>query len=45
MGTVRGYGAESAESPIAPLTFTRREPGPTDVEVQILYCGICHTDV
>jgi alcohol dehydrogenase (NADP+) len=45
MGEVVGYAARSAESPLSPLTFQRREIGPADIEVDILYCGICHTDL
>ena len=41
----RGYAAQSATSPLTPFTFDRREPGPHDVEIDILYCGICHTDL
>ena len=39
------YGATAAGSPLAPLTIERREPGPFDVAIDILYCGICHSDV
>ena len=40
-----GYGAESAESPLAPFSFARREPLPQDVQIEILYCGVCHSDL
>jgi uncharacterized zinc-type alcohol dehydrogenase-like protein len=39
------YGVQSATSPVAPLTIDRREPLPNDLEIEILYCGICHTDI
>lgn len=39
------YAARDAESPLAPFTFERREPGPRDVRIDILYCGICHSDL
>jgi uncharacterized zinc-type alcohol dehydrogenase-like protein len=39
------YAATSATSPIAPFTIHRREPGPHDVLIDILYCGICHSDI
>jgi uncharacterized zinc-type alcohol dehydrogenase-like protein len=41
----RGYAAQSATSPLTPFDFERREPGPHDVQIEILYCGICHTDL
>ncbi|WP_213773755.1 NAD(P)-dependent alcohol dehydrogenase [Bradyrhizobium sp. dw_78] len=42
---VRGYAAKDAASALAPFTFERREPGPRDVQIEILYCGICHSDL
>jgi uncharacterized zinc-type alcohol dehydrogenase-like protein len=42
---VRGYAAQSAQSSIAPFRFERRNPGPHDVQIDILYCGICHSDL
>jgi alcohol dehydrogenase (NADP+) len=42
---VAAYGAESATSPLVPLIIERREIGPRDVRIEILYCGVCHTDV
>jgi uncharacterized zinc-type alcohol dehydrogenase-like protein len=39
------YAAQSATSPIAPFTIERREPGAHDVAIEILYCGICHSDI
>ena len=40
-----GYGAESAQSALAPFSFARREPLPQDVQLEILYCGVCHSDL
>ena len=40
-----GYGAQSAGSKLAPFSFTRREPLPQDVQLEILYCGVCHSDL
>ncbi len=40
-----GYAAHSADTPFAPFTFDRREPGPTDVAIDILFCGVCHSDL
>jgi uncharacterized zinc-type alcohol dehydrogenase-like protein len=45
MTKTRGYAAQSATSPLTPFDFERREPGPHDVQIEILYCGICHTDL
>jgi uncharacterized zinc-type alcohol dehydrogenase-like protein len=39
------YGATMPKSPLAPLAIERREPGPNDVLIDVLYCGICHSDV
>lgn len=41
----RGYAALTPKTPLAPFDFERREPGATDVQIEILYCGICHTDL
>lgn len=40
-----GYAAEDAKSPLAPFTFSRRDTGPTDVRIDILFCGVCHSDL
>ena len=40
-----GYAATSTTSPLAPFSFERREPGPSDVQIEILYCGVCHSDL
>ena len=42
---VKGYGATSAEAAVAPITFERREVGPHDVKIDIMYCGVCHSDI
>ncbi len=39
------YAALSAQSPLAPHTIERREPGPHEVLIDILYCGVCHSDI
>lgn len=39
------YAAESSQSPLAPYTIHRREPGPHDVLIDIFYCGVCHSDI
>lgn len=45
MSKAIGYAAQSAQSPPAPFSFQRREPGPLDVAIEILYCGVCHSDL
>jgi uncharacterized zinc-type alcohol dehydrogenase-like protein len=45
MPSSKGYAAQSAQSPLAPHSFTRRDPGPTEVTIDILYCGVCHSDL
>ncbi len=40
-----GYAAQSATAPLDPFAFERREPGPGDVQIEILYCGVCHSDL
>lgn len=43
--TVHGYAALEREGPIAPWDFEQREPRPDDVAFDVLFCGICHTDL
>lgn len=43
--SVSAYGAASATSPLMPMQIKRRAPGPNDVVLDILYAGICHSDV
>ena len=45
MPATKAYGAESASTPIVPLTIERREPKPHDVQLEIKYCGVCHSDL
>lgn len=42
---VKGYAAPKAKIPLAPFKFERREVGPHDVQIEILYCGVCHSDI
>jgi alcohol dehydrogenase (NADP+) len=42
---IKAYGTEAAESPLKLLTIQRRDVMPHDVEIEILYCGICHSDL
>ncbi|MGH7536320.1 MAG: NAD(P)-dependent alcohol dehydrogenase [Gemmatimonadales bacterium] len=41
----RGYAALGPTAPLAPFRFERRVPGPRDVQIEILYCGVCHSDI
>ncbi len=43
--TAKAYAAASAMSGMAPLSIARRAPGPRDVQIEILYCGVCHSDL
>ncbi len=40
-----GYAAREARGSLTPFTFQRRDPGPRDILMDILYCGICHSDI
>jgi uncharacterized zinc-type alcohol dehydrogenase-like protein len=42
---VHGYGAVNPQAPVAPIDFERRDVGPKDVKIDILYCGVCHSDI
>ena len=42
---VPAYGARAAKAPLVGLTIERRDPGPHDLDIGILYCGICHSDL
>ncbi len=42
---ISAYGTDSPEANLKPLTIQRREVTPTDVEIDILYCGVCHSDL
>jgi uncharacterized zinc-type alcohol dehydrogenase-like protein len=41
----KAYAAQSATSPLGPFEIDRRAPGPEDVQIEILYCGVCHSDL
>ena len=40
-----GFAAPDSRSPLAPWGFERRDPGARDVRIQILFCGVCHSDL
>ncbi|MCY0968851.1 NAD(P)-dependent alcohol dehydrogenase [Chryseobacterium wangxinyae] len=43
--SVKAYGTESKEADLKEMNIERREPTPNDVEIEILYCGVCHSDL
>lgn len=43
--TVSAYGAHAGDKPLEPMQIARREPGPSDVQIEIAYCGVCHSDL
>src|SRR3569623_419003 len=40
-----GFGTSSADKPLGPLHFERRDPRLNDVQINILFCGVCHSDL
>jgi alcohol dehydrogenase (NADP+) len=45
MTKTKSYAALDAASPLVPFEIQRRDPGPEDVQIEILYCGVCHSDL
>ncbi|WP_108803378.1 NAD(P)-dependent alcohol dehydrogenase [Xanthomonas fragariae] len=45
MSKAYAYAAQIADQPLAPFVFERRQPGPNDVQIDIAYCGVCHSDL
>lgn len=45
MYEAKAYSAAGAKSPLAPISVQRRDPGDNDVKIDILFCGICHSDL
>ena len=43
--TTKAYGAHAADQPVVALDIQRRAPGPGDVQIDIAYCGVCHSDL
>lgn len=43
--STKAFAAQSSSSPLAPHPIQRRDPLPTDVQIDILYCGVCHSDL
>ena len=40
-----GYAAQTASAPLTPMQFNRRAPRPDDVAIEVMYCGVCHSDI
>lgn len=45
MAQTKAYAAQNPTSPLAPFEFACRTPGPDDVQIEIRYCGVCHSDL
>jgi uncharacterized zinc-type alcohol dehydrogenase-like protein len=45
MYNAKAFSATSATSPLASTTIARRDPTETDIQLEILFCGICHSDL
>jgi len=43
--TTKAYATQSASTPLAPFKIQRRDPGAHDVQIEILFCGVCHSDL
>ncbi|HOX90539.1 MAG TPA: alcohol dehydrogenase catalytic domain-containing protein, partial [Rubrivivax sp.] len=41
----KAYAARDEKSPLAPFEIERRDPLPDDVQIEILHCGVCHSDL
>jgi len=45
MTKIKAFAAQDAESTLGPWNLERRAPGPKDIQIEILYCGVCHSDL
>lgn len=45
MTIAKGYAAQSSTTPLSPFSFQRREVRENDIQIEILYCGVCHSDL
>ena len=45
MSRIKAFAAQDAESTLGPWNLERRTPGPKDIQIEILYCGVCHSDL
>ncbi len=42
---VKAFGTEAKDKPLKQMTIERREVKENDIEIDILYCGVCHSDL
>jgi len=45
MSTIKAFGTTDAKSPLGPMSIKRRDVTASDVEIELLFCGICHSDI
>ena len=45
MNNTNSYAVQGATDALAPFSFQRRDVQPHDVQIDILYCGVCHSDI
>ncbi len=45
MINVKGYAAKGAHSHLKLMEFQREDPGPGDVQIEVMFCGVCHSDI
>ena len=45
MSATKAYAAQAPTTLLAPWNFERRDPGPHDIQIDILFCGVCHSDI
>src|SRR6266516_6508303 len=45
MPNTKAYAAYNSKEPLAPYSFDRRDVRPQDVQIEILFCGVCHSDI
>jgi len=45
MNKTKAYAAQSASQPLAPFELNRRDPRENDVQIEIQFCGVCHSDI
>lgn len=45
MKTIKAYAAQAADSLLAPHQISRRDLNPNDIHIEIIYCGVCHSDL
>jgi uncharacterized zinc-type alcohol dehydrogenase-like protein len=43
--STKAFSTSSASAPLSPATIERRTPGDTDIQIKVLYCGVCHSDL